>query len=164
SQVLLSGKNNKVSHYLNWSIITDEAIQNLVLESSLNGSVFTTLTGVSSEKNNFNYKPQLTENLFYRLKETSVTGQVLYSNIISLKPVENSNRSFTISTLVKSEISINTSKDFSYLLSDVSGRIIKSGKAKTGQTNINIGNYPKGIYIIQIISNHQRTTQRIVRL
>ncbi|MEO9003311.1 MAG: T9SS type A sorting domain-containing protein [Ginsengibacter sp.] len=164
SRVLLLGEKNKGSHFLNWNIITDEVIQNLVLESSLNGTVFTTLTGVSSEKNSFNYKPLLTENLFYRLKATSVTGQVLYSNIISLKPVENIKQSFTISTLVKSEISINASQDFSYQLADISGRLIKSGNAKTGLTNINIGNSSKGIYIIQIISNHQRTTQRIARL
>ena len=50
------------------------------------------------------------------------------------------------------------------MLTDMSGRVIKSGEAKTGLTKINIENSPSGIYIIQIISNHQRTTQRIVKL
>lgn len=164
SQAVLSGQIYKGGHYLNWSIITDETIQNLVLESSLNGSVFTTLSRVSSKKNAFNYKPLAGQNIFYRLKTTSFTGQVVYSNIISLKPIDNINRSFTVSTLVRSEISINASQEFSYQLADVSGRLIKSGNAKTGITNINIENTPKGIYFIQIITNHQRTTQRIVRL
>lgn len=164
SQVLISGETDKGKHQFNWSIVTDEPIQNLILESSLTGSMFTTLTNLPSSANSFGYKPLLNQNIFYRLRAVSVTGQVVYSNIIALKPVENKNQTFTVSSLVRSEISINASQDFSYQLNDMSGRIIRSGNAKSGVTKINIENSPNGIYIIQMISNHQRTTQRIVKL
>jgi len=164
SQVLLSGEINKDKHNFNWNITTDEPIQNLVLESSLNGSLFTTLTALPSDVNSFNYQPLANQNIFYRLKATSVTGQVAYSNVITLKAAENISQAFTVSSLVSSEISINAARDFNYLLTDMSGRVTKSGEAKTGLTKINIENSPTGIYIIQIISNHQRTTQRIVKL
>ncbi len=49
-------------------------------------------------------------------------------------------------------------------LADMSGRILKTGSADAGITNININNSPNGIYIMQIICNNQRTTQRIVKL
>ena len=39
-----------------------------------------------------------------------------------------------------------------------------NGTGGTGVNTININNHPNGIYIIQIISNNQRTTERIVRL
>lgn len=164
SQVLLSGEIYKGNHSLNWSIVTDERVQNLTLESSLNGSIFTTLTSLPSDVNSFNYTPLAKQNTFYRLKATSTSGQVVYSNIITLKPVETTNQLFTISSLVNSEITVNAAEGFNYQLADMSGRIIRSGRGTPGLSNININNSPSGIYIMQIISNNQRTTQRIVKL
>lgn len=164
SQVLLSGKTNKEKHDLTWDIITDVTIQNIMIENSTNGSAFNTLATISSTAKSFSYVPFIKENMFYRLKVTSVTGQVVYSNAISLKPAEKIGRSFIISTLVRSEITVNAQENFKYQLSDMSGRIIKTGNANAGVSIININNSPNGIYIMQIISNSQRTTQRIVKL
>ena len=93
-----------------------------------------------------------------------MTGQIFYSNIIPLKPVENASNSLSISTLVNSEITVKSSENYQYQLADMSGRIIKTGNAHAGLTTININNSPNGIYIMQIICNSQRTTQRIVKL
>ncbi|MEO9143995.1 MAG: T9SS type A sorting domain-containing protein [Ginsengibacter sp.] len=164
SQVLLSGQVNKGKHDLSWSIVTDEPVRSLSLESSSNGTFFTSLTSISSGDKKFDYEPMVKNNIFYRLKVTSVTGQVVYSNIISLKPVETIGTAFTVSSLVNSEIKVNASQNYNYLLADMSGRIIKQGNAQAGVNNININNSPNGIYILQIISNSQRTTQRIVKL
>lgn len=164
SQVLLSGQVNKDGHDLSWSIVTDEPVKNLSLESSSDGTFFTALTALSSNDKKFNYEPMVKNNIFYRLKVTSITGQIVYSNIISLKPVETIGTAFTVSTLVNSEIKVNASQNYNYLLADMSGRIIKHGNAQAGINNININNSPNGIYILQIISNSQRTTQKIVKL
>ncbi len=122
------------------------------------------LTKLSITDKNFSYTPLLTENIFYRLKVTSVTGQVSYSNIIPLKAVEERSKAFTITSIVNSQITVDASHNYQYQLADMSGRIIKSGNADAGLTNININNSPNGIYIMQIICNNQRTTQRIVKL
>ena len=163
-QVLLSGESDKGKHNLSWSIISDEPIKNLSIESSFDGSIFTTLTKLSVLDKNFSYTPLLSENIFYRLKVTSVTGQESYSNIIPLKPVEERSKAFTITSIVNSQITVNASRDYKYQLADMSGRIVKTGSADAGLTNININNSPNGIYIMQIICNNQRTTQRIVKL
>ena len=47
---------------------------------------------------------------------------------------------------------------------DMSGRTMQLGKGKAGTNIINISNSPNGIYFIQIISNNQRLTERIVKL
>lgn len=164
SQVLLSGETNKGKHNLSWSIISDEPIKKLSIESSFDGSIFTTLTQLSVLDKSFSYAPLLSENIFYRLKVTSVTGQVSYSNVIPLKPVEERSKAFTITSIVNSEITINASQNYKYQLADMSGRIVKTGSADAGLNNININNSPNGIYIMQIICNNQRTTQRIVKL
>ncbi len=165
SQVLLSGETNKGKHSLGWSIISDEPIKNLSIESSFDGSIFNTLTKLSVVDKSFSYVPLLSENIFYRLKVTSVTGQISYSNIVPLKPVQEASNSISItSSIVNSEITINASQNYRYQLADMSGRIVKTGSADAGLTNINITNSPNGIYIMQIICNSQRTTQRIVKL
>lgn len=164
SQVLLSGETAKGKHNLGWSIISDEPIQNLSLESSFDGSIFSTLTKLAVSDKNFSYAPIINKNIFYRLKVTSVTGQVSYSNIVPLKPLENIKSSISISSIVTSEITLNVNQNYQYQLADMSGRIIKTGSAEAGLTNININNSPNGIYIMQIICNSQRTTQRIVKL
>jgi len=163
-QVLLSGESDKGKHNLNWSIISDEPIKNLSIESSFDGSIFTTLTKLSVLDKNFSYAPLLSENIFYRLKVTSVTGQISYSNVVPLKPIEERSKAFTITSIVKSDITVNASQNYKYQLADMSGRIVKTGNADAGITNININNSPNGIYIMEIICNNQRTTQRIVKL
>jgi hypothetical protein len=163
SQVLLSGKTDKETHELKWNIITDEKIKNIEIENSATGNQFYTLATVSSTVNNFNYLPFTQGNMFYRLKVTSVSGQIVYSNVISLKALENARKPFIISTLVSSEINIRAEENFKYQLADMSGRILKTGNAHAGVSTINIDNSPNGIYIIQIISNSKRKTQIIVK-
>jgi hypothetical protein len=164
NDVFLSGENDNGVHNLTWRIVADEPLKSLTLESSVNGSIFNTLTPVASDVNSFHYSPLIKGNIFYRLKTISVTGQTVYSNIISLRSTEARNETFRITTLVTSTLIVNASQNFAYQLADMSGRIIRTGKANAGVAHINMNNSPNGIYIMQIISNHQRTTQRIVKL
>ncbi|MEO7394302.1 MAG: T9SS type A sorting domain-containing protein [Chitinophagaceae bacterium] len=163
-QVLLTGKVDNSNHSLSWNIIADEPINYLLLESSHNGTIFTTLTTFSSSSREFNYNPGLKENIFYRLKVNSITGQSVYSNIISLNSNGNAGKRFTVSTLVHDYVTINATRKFDYTIVDVSGRIIMGGNGRTGLNTININDHPNGIYYIQITSENQRTTERIVRL
>ena len=164
NQVLLSGNVNSDEHDLKWSIITDVPLQTLELESSDNGSIFTTLTTLSVNDRSFDYTPLLKENIFYRLKAVSVSGQAVFSNIIILKATQTPLNAFTISTMVNAEIKINAKQNFDYQVGDMSGRIIKTGKAPAGLMNIDIHNYPNGIYVLRLNCNSQRITQRIVKL
>ncbi len=164
SQVLLSGESVKGKHNLNWNIISDQTVQSLSIESSNDGSIFTALTKTAISNKNFSYTPLTDENIYYRLKVTTLNGQVTYSNIVPLKTVENTGKIISVTSLVRSEIKVNAAENFQYQLADMSGRIIKNGNAEAGLTTININNSPDGIYIMQIICNSQRTTERIVKL
>jgi hypothetical protein len=163
-QVSLTGKTDKDKHILNWNIIADEPMNNLVLESSANGTSFSMLTVLTATSQNYNYIPLVKLNIYYRLKAVSITGQSVYSNVVSLKSNSNSGKIFTVSTMVHSGVTINATENYEYKLADMSGRIIQGGTGKSGINTININNSPNGIYFIQLISNNQRTTERIVRL
>ena len=104
------------------------------------------------------------QNIYYRLKAVSITDQVVYSNVISLKSNGNSQKIFTVPTMVHNEVTINATENYEYKIADMSGRIIQAGTGKAGTNTININNNPNGIYLIQLISNNQRTTERIVKL
>ncbi len=163
-QVLLSGKVDKGMHNFSWNVIADEPVNNLILESSANGTIFSIVATFFPDSKGYEYSPTDKGNIFYRLKVNSTTGQTVYSNTISLKSNDDEVRKFTVTSLVHDNITINAKENFEYKLADVSGRIIISGKGKPGTNTININNHPNGIYFIQIISNNQRTTERIVRL
>lgn len=164
SQVVLSGESNKGNYHLNWNIIADEQIKNLSIETSVDGFMFNNLVQLPANDKSFNYTPLTNSNTYYRLKAISITGQTTYSNIILLKGVESTKGTFSISNLVTSEITVKAPQNYQYQIADISGRMIKTGSADAGITNININNSPNGIYIMQIVCNNQRTTQRIVKL
>lgn len=164
SQVVLSGESNKGNYHLNWNIIADEQIKNLSMETSVDGFMFNNLVQLPANDKSFNYTPLTNSNTYYRLKAISITGQTTYSNIILLKGVESTKGTFSISNLVTSDITVKAPQNYQYQIADISGRMIKTGSADAGITNININNSPNGIYIMQIVCNNQRTTQRIVKL
>ena len=164
-EIKLSGRADKGKHTLSWSIISDESISNLSLESSTNGTTFTTLNSFNKSKSSYTYTPiSLNENIYYRLKATSVSNQLIYSNIITLKLNNNSKKFIVQSNLVHSQITVNAEDTYEYKLADMSGRILQEGKGKTGINIIDINTNPNGIYLVEILSKNQRITERIVKL
>ncbi len=163
-QVMLTGKIDKSNHNLSWTIIADEPISNIFLESSTDGTIFTTLAAFTSYSKGYNFLPETKGTIFYRLKVNSGTGQSVYSNVISLRSEGNAIKKFTVSTLVHDHVTIKATENYDYKLADISGRIVMAGSGKAGTNTININQHPNGIYIIEMISNNQRTIERIVRL
>ena len=163
-QVTLTGTTDKGKDILNWNIVADEPVSSVSLESSTNGTAFTTLTTLPQNSQSYTYTPSVSGNIFYRIKAVSITDQTIYSNVISLKLNSIAEKLFKVSTMVHSEITVNAAENYNYKIADMSGRILQGGKGKAGTNTININNSPNGIYLIQIISNTQRLTERIVKL
>ncbi len=161
--VHLTGKINNGKHDLSWNIVTDEPIKTIDLESSANGITFSAFSKSTSNINHFSYSPLTSGIIYYRLKVTSVKGEIVYSNIISLKN-EGKPSITLLSNLIKGQINLQASENFNYRLADMSGRMLKEGKGNIGTNLINIDNSPNGIYIIQINCNSQSITERIVKL
>ena len=161
--VSLSGTVDKNKHSLKWNIISDEPAKTIMVESSEDGRVFNTLVSVSPAALGFIYQPYKENTVFYRVKVTSVLNQIAYSNTVSLKGTGNIDRLFSVSTLVQNEITINTAKDYQYQLYDLNGRMVSSGSGMKGISRLNISNQPAGMYIIQLISDNQKQTERIIK-
>jgi hypothetical protein len=163
----LTGKSINNAHNLNWNIISDDPIKNLVLESSTNGRDFSTLSVLAATAKSFTYTPSTGGDIFYRLKVTSVVAQTVYSNVISIKSPGSNNiiaeKAFKVSTLVHDQITVNASANYQYQLVDINGRMIATGNSNAGSNRINVSNIPNGIYVIQLINNNQKQTERIIK-
>lgn len=159
----LSGTINKDKHDLSWRIIADEPVKTILVETSDDGTRFSTLTSLAPSASKFAWQPYKTNTVYYRLKVTSVLGQSVYSNTIALKGTGNAVKLFSVSTLVQNEIVINASRNYQYRLLDVNGRVLLTGTALKGINRLNIIDQPAGMYVIQLFNNEEKQTERIIK-
>ena len=161
--VTLTGNADKGKHNLSWKIIADEPIKSIVVESSTNGVTFSKLANVASTDKAFSYTSYLSGTIFYRIKVTSVIDQTVYSNTIAITATGSTDKSFFVSTLVQNEISVNAPVSYQYVLNDLNGSIISTGKGVKGVNKINTSSLQSGMYFIQLINNNNRQTERIIK-
>jgi hypothetical protein len=161
--IALTGVSTDSKHNLNWKIVADEPIKSETLEVSSTGSSFKTLSGINIAANSFSYAPNQSATLYYRLKVTSVTGQVMYSNILALKGTGNNVKAYSVSTFITSDITVNAPDNYQYIINDMNGRILAKGNGIKGVNKINIQNQATGMYVIQLINNNTKQTERIIK-
>jgi hypothetical protein len=161
-RVSLQGKNTNGKHLLNWDIISDEPIIKQELQASANGidfsPIMTDVVGVKSFANT----PNKLGTIFYRLKVTSSIGEINYSNIVELKSTENQ-KLFEVSTLVQENIKVTALENYAYHLYDANARLIASGQERKGINNINVTSLPKGMYVLQMMNDQYKQTERIIK-
>ncbi|MEO5647511.1 MAG: T9SS type A sorting domain-containing protein, partial [Chitinophagaceae bacterium] len=160
--IALSGKVLNSKHQLDWKVTSDEPIKNIEIETSINSAAFGSLTNVAVNANRFAYSPFENTNILYRLKVTSTMGQVAFSNVIMLKGNANA-ANFDVSTLVQNELTINASSAYEFQIIDVNGRMLMKGKRSAGINRENLNAFSSGIYVLQILSNNEKITQRIIK-
>lgn len=150
--VILSGNRTNTDN-LDISISTSTSLKSLELEYSMDGFSFLlkTLLPVDTRY----YTLSISGNVFYRLKVTSETGQVVYSNIINL----HSSSSYSITTN-KGIIIINISIPFTYSIFSSQGQLLKKGNEKI----INISSFSKGIYILSLLINGETHNRKILNI
>ncbi len=160
--VTLQGTNINNTHQLSWQVTADEPIASQVLETSDNGTVFKPLVTNNSASRSYAYTPSKSGTYFYRVKVVSVTGGVMYSNTVKLKAAGDG-KLFDVSTLVQQNISITATDNYSYNLYDANARLMVNGKLPKGTGNINVQGLSKGMYILQMISDNYKQTERIIK-
>ena len=160
--VSLTGSVHQNKHQLNWSLICNETIRNVSIEASQDGTNFYSINNVDYRQTSFNYLPNQHNDVYYRLKITSSSLKIVYSNTILLKKVNQVNN-FIVSTFVSNIISINAAENFQYHLLDVNGNSIAKGSGTAGFSKINMSAKVSGIYILQLAGSSQQQTERIIK-
>ena len=161
--VTLAGRIEKNKHLLNWHITSDEPVKTIVVESSADGINFHPVFTTNGSTTNLSYSPFQNTDLYYRLKAASAENHLVYSNSILLKGVVNTGKPFTVSTFIHDEITVNSSANYQYMVSDANGNTIARGSGLTGYNRVDMKWMPGGMYIMQIISNNEKQTERIIK-
>jgi hypothetical protein len=160
--VSLQGKNNNDKHQLSWNIISDEPIVKQELQASSNGIDFSPIMIDVSGVKSFTNTASKSGTIFYRLKVTSSIGEISYSNIVGLK-ANGKEKLFEVTTLVKEDIKVTALENYNYNLYDANARLIKSGKERKGVNSINVANLPTAMYILQMMNENYKQTERIIK-
>jgi len=159
----LVGSANLNGHDLHWDMMNPQVVNQISIELSVDGVTFTTLNNTSIRSKNFTYTPTDNNIKYYRIKAELMSDEIVYSNVISLKSTEISNKSFKVSTLITNQITVNAAENYQYRIMDMNGRMIASGNGTTGMNNINMYNPTKGMYVIQLFGKNNKQVERIVK-
>ncbi len=159
----LLGTANLNEHDLHWDMMNPEIANQISIEFSIDGINFTTLNNASIRSKSFNYTPTDNNIKYYRIKAVSMSDEVVYSNVISLKSNEIESKSFKVSTLITNQITVNATENYQYRIMDMNGRMIAFGNGTTGMNNINMYNPTKGMYVIQLFGKNNKQVERIVK-
>ncbi|RYF88968.1 MAG: T9SS type A sorting domain-containing protein [Chitinophagaceae bacterium] len=162
-EIKLSGNAEKNKHQLNWTVAADEPTIEQEIEVSTNGINFKPLATINTTQKSFSYSTNQSSTLYYRVKIKTVINETAYSNVVALQSGSATYKPFTVSTLIQQDIAVNAPDNFSYLISDANGRLLIQGLGKKGMQKINAGRLPGGMYILQLVSNNERQTERIIK-
>lgn len=161
--VTLSGTVNKQNHKLNWNIVSDEPVRDIVIETSNDGVEFRTMNTSAGTSRTFNTTCLDKNDRYYRIKVTSVVDQVVYSNIIRLKSEGESPKPYQLNTMVYDRVQITTTEQFQYKILDMGGRVYATGKINTGSNYINMNQNIPGVYVIQLLGQNKSYAERIIK-
>lgn len=160
--VVLSGRLQNNLHLLQWSIVSDDAIQSIQVETSSDAVHYSPIANTAGASRVFQYRATAGQ-WYYRLKVTSILNQVMYSNAIILKADGNNINTFSVLTPSSNSIRIQTANPYRYALMDVSGKMMINGSASAGTNLVTIDRLPAGIYLLQLYNNNQTQTERILK-
>lgn len=161
--VSLAGKTESEEARLNWSLTCYQTLKSISVQSSADGIYFTDISTVDVRQNDFSTSASQQNDLYYRLKITSITERIVYSNTVLLKKLIPQSKSFKISTFVTSDLIINAPENFQYYLMDINGNGIQKGSGSAGTSRISMAGKAAGMYILQVFSNSGKQSARLIK-
>jgi hypothetical protein len=150
-------------HKLDWEIIADESVISQTVEVATDGVNFQPLSLAAAGARSFDYQPEKSTLLYYRLNVTFDNGRRYYSNIAALRGNAANNKPFLIGNLITSNLSVNSPSGFTYTIVDLGGRTLAKGQLTQGVNNIAAGFLPTGLYILQFVNNQEHYTEKFMK-
>jgi hypothetical protein len=159
----LQGRNNIDRHEFSWIIDADETVVDQRIEVSGDGRNFEMLSSLQAPDRSFQYNPTLNGNLQYRLKVKFDNGREHYSNIVTLRSVNENSPQLIGNPVSGSVVTIKSPSRMNYSIYDMKGRIIKQSKVERGINQINSGMISNGVYVIRFDNGDNEWRLRFVK-
>jgi len=166
---------------LNWAVTGNQNIQFFDLERSTDNSDFVTVGRVYTNSKDLetagyaftdDVHSAQSQYVYYRLKITSVTGNVTYSKILSLSMSQSAYPQVTITpNPVKDIMQVNiyspNARNFQLGIYDYTGRLLRTmnSHVQEGSSNITLTgfrNWPNGVYVVRLLLGNESFTERIL--
>ena len=173
-----AARNNLVQ--LNWTVTGNQDVQFFDVERSTDNSNFAFAGRVYSRSDMETADYAFTDDLlkiksrdvYYRLKITSVTGNITYSKIVDISMAQTDNSQVSISpnpVVDMTQVSIYspTARNLQLGIFDLTGRLLRTmnSNVQEGYTTISLTGFKdwqKGIYVVRLLLGNESFTERIL--
>ena len=157
-----TGRVNNDKHQLSWLLQTDDAVKQVVIESSADGLHFTALAVLAPTITSYTNQQTGTGPIYYRLKViTATNGQGYASNVISLKTKQVISGIQVINTNTGS-ITVKSSNSYTYQLFTAGGQLIANGKLNTGINQLD-DRGAKGLLLLHCSNGNESFTPKLIK-
>jgi hypothetical protein len=161
---ILEGSTADYLHKLGWIIEADEKVIYLAIEVSKDGRHFSSVIEPGTNKRSYQYNPNATGALQYRINAKFDNGRQYYSNVIAL----NSNAALTkpqlfTNVITNNALMISSSAAYSYIIADYNGRMVAKGTIAHGASTVRINDVSSGIYFIHFTNGQAQNVERFVK-
>ena len=162
-QLELKGTTEAKNHKLTWFIDADETVVSQVLEASSDGRNFSPLATPNTSTRTYTYLPSSANALQYRVAVTFDNGRTYYSNVIALRNTGFAKPQLLTNVLQANELMVSSSANYSYVITDYTGKMVSKGQVAQGSSSINAGFLTKGFYIIQFKNGGEQYLEKFTK-
>ena len=163
-KLLLHGELNRDKHKLTWIIDADEQVSQQILESSTDGRNFSPATVSDATARSYEYSPNISGTIQYRLNVTFDNGRQYYSNTVTLRKTGETVKPKLVSNLIGANIlEVSSPGIYTYAAYDLNGKILVQGKLVNVSKSIIVPNMPGGIYVIRFANETDQWIEKFVK-
>lgn len=170
--VSFTAKAQNNSAILNWETAAETNNSHFVIKRSTDGTNFSTLTTATAKSTN-GAKYQFIDNnplngtSYYQLLQVDLDGKTtdLGAKALNFGLQASTIRLFPNPTTDKVEVTFAAGNYTNAKLTDINGRVLQNINISKLQQSvaITLGNYPKGLYLLQLIGDKEKSTQKIIK-
>jgi hypothetical protein len=137
---------------LTWEVANDRLPSQFDIETSTDKILFNTIGTVTASYNrrdySFTFMPHDNDDLYYRLRFVSTSGEVIYSPVLRLK-TKGDDAEFITYSQKSRQMRIRLQKNGTYILCGVPGNVVQQFPLHAGDNVVTLKNIPNGIYFVK---------------
>jgi len=156
---------------LNWTTTSDLDINKIDVQVSTDGQQFNTVATLNARAGNttdvqsftYHYTMTNTAGYMFRVALRNISGSIVYSNVERVSCNGRGQNVITAPNPVSDVLQVSGADNASTLqLYQTDGRLLQSVQMQQGTTNVDMRQYPKGVYLLKITGADGNATQRTI--
>ena len=158
----INGRLSKNEHVISWEILSDDTVEDVELEVSIDGIEYKVLSSINEKKYTYSYKPLSSGGYYYRIKASS-SGNIYYSNPVYIRS-EESYKYILFNNPVYDNLKINVKNSCIWKLVDLTGKSIDGGRFVPGINYVRMSDRSSGSYFLWISIDSNTFVEKVIKL